>query len=353
METRIITAAAPLRVDFAGGFTDVPPFCEMEGGFVVNAAITIKTTVTVAKCGRGASGSISQFDASGGQRFFDMKYSGAQDGIPGEIAPFIIAMGARRARRMKMQITSGGPPSSGLGSSGSALVAALAAVRGLFHLTIDARAIARRARAIEVEELQQIGGGQDPLASALGGVLGIDFSRGGRDGDPAKMNISESLQKALEQSVILVNLNNPRSSSSKIAHVVKKIQKRHKPTLAILREMAKSARALGAELRRESIEGALAAIDEHAGILCKLDSCIYANGVAEAIAAAKAAGARSGKPCGAGGGGCVAIFTDKSRRERVASALRDRNYLILPFAISREGVQVEENIKRPIPVIQK
>ena len=36
---RVIHAKAPLRVSFAGGGTDVPPFPEREGGLVLSATI--------------------------------------------------------------------------------------------------------------------------------------------------------------------------------------------------------------------------------------------------------------------------------------------------------------------------
>ena len=36
---RVIRAKAPLRVSFAGGGTDVPPFPAIEGGLVLSATI--------------------------------------------------------------------------------------------------------------------------------------------------------------------------------------------------------------------------------------------------------------------------------------------------------------------------
>src|SRR6185503_15364349 len=36
---RDIVARAPTRIDLGGGWTDVPPYCDREGGFVCNVAI--------------------------------------------------------------------------------------------------------------------------------------------------------------------------------------------------------------------------------------------------------------------------------------------------------------------------
>ena len=40
-------AAAPVRLDFAGGWTDVPPYSEREGGAVVTGAISLRVHVNV------------------------------------------------------------------------------------------------------------------------------------------------------------------------------------------------------------------------------------------------------------------------------------------------------------------
>src|SRR5207237_3309699 len=45
-------ATAPVRLDFAGGWTDVPPFSAREGGVVVNGAIDLTARVAVQLGGR-------------------------------------------------------------------------------------------------------------------------------------------------------------------------------------------------------------------------------------------------------------------------------------------------------------
>ena len=43
----MIVASAPTRLDFGGGWTDVPPFPEERGGFVCNLAIERRATATL------------------------------------------------------------------------------------------------------------------------------------------------------------------------------------------------------------------------------------------------------------------------------------------------------------------
>src|SRR5216110_28921 len=44
---RAISARAPTRIDLGGGWTDVPPYCDREGGFVCNVAIARYASVRV------------------------------------------------------------------------------------------------------------------------------------------------------------------------------------------------------------------------------------------------------------------------------------------------------------------
>ena len=52
--SRAVVARAPTRLDFGGGWTDVPPYTEREGGAVCNVAITRYATATVATGGHVA-----------------------------------------------------------------------------------------------------------------------------------------------------------------------------------------------------------------------------------------------------------------------------------------------------------
>ena len=44
----IVRSKAPLRIGFAGGGTDVSPYCDIYGGAILNATIRRYLTITMA-----------------------------------------------------------------------------------------------------------------------------------------------------------------------------------------------------------------------------------------------------------------------------------------------------------------
>lgn len=61
------------------------------------------------------------------------------------------------------------------------------------------------------------------------------------------------------------------------------------------------------------------------------------------LLAARRAGARAGKVCGAGGGGCVALLIEPESRERVNVAIERAGGKVLPVGIDRHGVRVRSS----------
>ena len=120
-------AAAPVRLDFAGGWTDVPPFSAREGGVVVSAAIGLRAHAEV---------------RPGGVRTSTRRRGPGRDaraprrGRARRDRPALAAAGGAAhaaGRRVRAQHPVRRPARLGLGSSGAldvALVGALAAARG-------------------------------------------------------------------------------------------------------------------------------------------------------------------------------------------------------------------------------
>lgn len=326
---RYVGVEAPLRVDLAGGFTDVPPFCEEEGGFVVNAAASESVFAVVSRAPRG---NVVRVETSDRMRL--------RNNTPGALAAFRIALKDAGAKGVELVLSDRGLSGSGLGSSGALLVAAQVALKAFYKKRIHILQIARRARSIEVEDLGRPGGGQDPMASACGGVLAIEFPKCTRDGRPKQIQLLPRKLELFENSLLIIHLNRPRVSSARIAKVVENIQSRDRNTMETLRSMKRLAIATAAALRRQDVGAAIDSAVEHALVLRRLHPSIFGGGVGDAIDHSIRYGALGAKPCGAGGGGCVLVFIKPSRRRTVLSRLKGSGFDARPFIVHRSGLRV-------------
>jgi len=56
---QIVWGRSPVRIDLAGGWTDTPPYCLMEGGSVVNMAIELNGQPPIQVYAKPSKNSIS------------------------------------------------------------------------------------------------------------------------------------------------------------------------------------------------------------------------------------------------------------------------------------------------------
>ena len=125
MEIRV---TAPNRIDLAGGTTDIYPLCLfMDGGYTVNAGITVNSTVTLRTHDDSSIRIVSQDlvetqEACAADRL-------STDGPLGLIARAVKAFPP--AKGLEVITRNEAPAGSGLGASSALLVATLAGPSGL------------------------------------------------------------------------------------------------------------------------------------------------------------------------------------------------------------------------------
>ncbi|MBL8694175.1 MAG: hypothetical protein JNJ88_08780 [Planctomycetes bacterium] len=352
----LAAARAPLRIDLAGGFTDVPPFCERAGGFVVNLAISLEAAALVLELGRRERSrhpwpcAVSL--ALRGRRLLSGIERGRDRIDPADpLAPFRAALRDARAEGLALAVACEGPAASGLGSSGTMLVAALAALDAARGTKRTPAELARRARELEVEELGLLGGGQDPIAAAFGGLQAIEFGPGrgarGRNGRPRALQPTEAFRAWLTRALVLADLRTPRASSVRIERVVDRIRRAESHAVATLLVMRDHARSLADAIERSDRAAFGKSFAAHGRALARLEPTLLEGGVAEALAAAEEAGALGAKPCGAGGGGCVVALAPPARRGAVERALVRRGAKILQVQFSERGVSAWSHTTNP------
>jgi D-glycero-alpha-D-manno-heptose-7-phosphate kinase len=310
-----IVARAPTRLDFGGGWTDVPPYSEEEGGFVCNIAITRYATVRLRP-------------AQGGESAVDTRR--AADSALAEAA-------VRRAgvSGVTIEIASDFPLGAGLGGSSAAGVAVTGALAALRGESIDRATLAEQSRAIEVQDLGVPGGRQDHYAAAYGGALALTF---GDDTRVRRLSLSRECKASLERRCIVVYTGESRISGDTITAVLDAYRDRNRRVLHALARMKALARAMADELCANDVDELGELVWEHWQHQRALHPSIPTPLIDSILERARAAGARGGKALGASGGGCVVIIASDDSVDRVRDAVSELAPHIVPIAIDEAGL---------------
>jgi D-glycero-alpha-D-manno-heptose-7-phosphate kinase len=312
-----VVARAPTRLDFGGGWTDVPPYSDEEGGAVCNVAITRYATATVTLEAPATSTS-----PASRQRGNDALVRAAvrRAGIAGVTAT----------------VTSDFPVGSGLGGSSAAGVAVAGALAALRGETLDPSTLAELSRRTEIEDLRVPGGFQDHYAAAFGGALLLSF-----DGcvGVEQLTLDEDTGAALARRGVLVYTGVSRISAGTITAVADACRARDPRVCAALARMKALARDQAAALRAGDLDALGELVDEHWVHQRALHPSITTERIDAIGTAAARAGALGMKALGASGGGCVLAIARDGREEELARALAGLGER-LSFAVDRDGFQV-------------
>lgn len=310
-----IVTHAPTRIDFGGGWTDVPPYSDEMGGFVCNLAIARYATVTVSVGDAVESNSES--------RVLDLSIAKAA------------------ARRFGLDdahidVESDFPIGAGLGGSsaaGVATVAALAAVRGE---PMTPSSIAELSREVEIADLGIAGGRQDHYAAAFGGALGLRFSATGVE--VRTIELSANTRSEIERRCSIVYTGQSRISGDTINAVIGAYRNRESNVLRALQRMRETAEQMSDALAAGDLDGLAALVDEQWTHQRSLHPAIPTPLIDEIIARARTAGAVGAKALGASGGGSVLVIARSDRADEVRRAAGSLGEL-LPFAVAVHGVE--------------
>lgn len=318
---RRIIARAPTRIDFGGGWTDVPPYPERDGGFVCNVAVSLTARVELV----AEPAELSEGSGRPGS-------TGA-----GEPRDPLAAAALRHAGvAARVRISGDFPVGAGLGGSSAAGVALQAALQVLAGEPLDPRTLAGRSRAVEVEELGIAGGWQDHYASAYGGALGLDF---GTSTTVDRIALSPDTAQALARRCLLLYSGETRISGANITAVLEAYRARTPRVTQALTRMASLARQMTTTLRSGDLDALGPMVAEHWEYQRSLHPAITTPRIEEIVQRARAAGALGAKALGASGGGCVVIVTpeDPSAVHAAVGGLGT----MLPYAVEPRGANAE------------
>lgn len=255
-DDQIVWGRSPVRIDIAGGWTDTPPYCLMEGGSVINLAIELngqpplQTYVRPSKEARivlrsidlGAMEVVETFE-----QLTDFMHVGSPFSIP-KAALVLAGFGSAQYASLKSQLEAFGcgieltllsaiPAGSGLGTSSILAATVLGALNDFCGLGWDKNEIGHRT--LMLEQMLTTGGGwQDQFGGVLGGVKLLQTGRG-FDQSPQVRWLPNDLwlQPEYRPCHLLYYTGITRTAKQILAEIVRRMFLNHSDELALLREM--------------------------------------------------------------------------------------------------------------------
>jgi D-glycero-alpha-D-manno-heptose-7-phosphate kinase len=165
----IIRSSAPLRLGLAGGASDVSPFCDQFGGYVLNATIDLFAHCHLEPLANGHVEFASLDRCQRVKLDAVAKLPLVDDMILHRAVYNRMVSQFNEGRPLSLRLTTyiDAPPGSGLGSSSTLVVAMVQAYAEWLKLPLGEYDIGRLAFEIERIDDQMVGGRQDQYAAAF------------------------------------------------------------------------------------------------------------------------------------------------------------------------------------------
>lgn len=328
---QVFRASAPVRLDFAGGWTDVAPFSDREGGSVVSAAITLRVRAEFEPGGTGHL--LKAEDLGAAERIATSTDLVKLDGLPLHRAALRMLPTGPGILRTRSEV----PPGSGLGSSGAldvALVAVLAAARAE---DLSREELAGLGFDLEAREAGLPGGRQDQFSAALGGFNRFTFK--GESVGIEPLSLDPAAQEELERRMVICYTGRSRVSGDTIARVMDAYDRGDPGVTAALRELAALTREMADALVAADLARVGGLLSANWAAQQRLDPRMSTAEMQALERAVLAAGALGGKAAGAGAGGCM-FFLAGDDVSTVRAAAQASGARLLDAGWSSTGVEL-------------
>ena len=337
------TVNLPLRVNWGGGWSDTPPYCNENGGTVLNVAILLNGKKPVEVTLERIDELKIVFDSR------DMDVHGEFDTIEPLQAtgdpfdPFalqkacLLACGIIPQKGYKLEDIlrrlGGGfvmhsevtdvPKGSGLGTSS---ILSAACVKAVFEFTgIEFTEEDLYAHVLAMEQIMSTGGGwQDQVGGATPGLKYMSSMPGlKQEIKVTYVELPESARKELDERFVLIYTGQRRLARNLLRDVVGRYVGNEPDSLFALEEIQKTAALMRFELERGNVDGFAKLLDYHWELSKKVDAG-SSNTLIEQIFSSIEEMIDGRLVCGAGGGGFLQVILKKGiTREDVEKRLNE------------------------------
>ncbi len=320
----LIRARAPLRLGLAGGGTDVSPYCDIHGGYVLNATLDryayaviktlnkpevkfVATDLQTEKVKNISEPLVLNGKLDLHKAVYNEIIQNYNNGepIPLELTTFCDA-----------------PAGSGLGSSSTLVVVMIRAFAELLNLPLDDYAIARLAFKVEREDCGLQGGRQDQYSATFGGFNFMEFYADNRT-IVNPLRIKNWIICELEASLVLFYTGVSRESAKIISDQSDNVKNGETTALKAMHGVKQEALIMKECLLKGDFKGIIDSMREGWENKKRSAKTVSNPHIEEIYKAATNAGALAGKVSGAGGGGFMMFFVPPDKRMDVIRTLNN------------------------------
>lgn len=335
----LIRSRGPLRLGLAGGGTDVSPYSDIYGGYVLNVTIDMYTHCTIEPTNDGKI----CFYAADLDEYFETKLV-ADIPIEGNLILHkgvynYIVRNHNNGVPLSLKITThaDSPMGSGLGTSSTLVVTMLKAYQEWLKLSFGEYDLAHIAFEIERIQLGLAGGKQDQFSAAFGGINFMEFFNKNVLVNPLKVRnwiISE-----LESSILLYYTGVSRDSSRIIEEQIKGARKKTAKPMAAMHKLKEAALHMKEAVLKGDLELFAKCLKDGWESKKKTALAISRPEIDEIYNFIMKNGGKAAKISGAGGGGFLMIYCDPLKRPGLIEALKGKAGKTMTVKFSHEGAQ--------------
>lgn len=336
----VVRARAPLRLGLAGGGTDVSPYCDIYGGFVLNAAIDRYAYAVI----RTLDEPVVRFVATD-QQVEKVRSAEAPLPLNGKLDlhkavynHIVENFNGGKPISLELSTFCDAPAGSGLGSSSTLVVAMIRAFAELLNLPLDDYTIAHVAYQIERVDCGLQGGRQDQYSATFGGFNFMEFYADER----AVINplrVKNWILCELEASLVLYFTGVSRESAHIIAAQSSNVKSGAAGALEAMHGIKREALTMKECLLRGDFPGLVESMRlgwENKKRSAKTVSNPHIDAIYDS---AMQAGAFAGKVSGAGGGGFMWFFVPTEKRMDVIRTLNGFGGHVSNCHFTKHGTQ--------------
>ena len=336
----IVRARAPLRLGLAGGGTDVSPYCDVHGGYVLNVTIdryayaVIKTLEEPFLRFLATDQQIEEVEPASEPLILN----GKLDLHKAVYRHMIAHYNGGRAIPMELSTFCDAPAGSGLGSSSTLVVVMIRAFAELLNLPLDDYTIAHLAYKIERIDCGLQGGRQDQYSATFGGFNFMEFYADER----AVINplrVKSWIICELEASMVLFYTGVSRESAKIIADQSSNVKAGVHDAVEAMHGIKREALVMKECLLRGDFAGIVDSMLLGWENKKRSAKSVSNPQMDEIYNTTISAGALAGKVSGAGGGGFMLFFVPTERRMDVIRTLKQFDGQVSNCHFTKHGTQ--------------